>query len=295
MSVRHVVIIGAARSGTKMLRDALAMASGVGKVPYDVGYVWRLGNEDHPDDVIGPEMLGDQSRQYIRDYVERYADGAPPAVIEKTVGNALRVATVAAVFPDARYIHLVRDGVDVAESARRQWSARPDIRYLLEKAKHFPLRMVPRYGAKYVRSLATRGFHDGRASTWGPRYPRMDEDLRREALLVVCARQWLHSVRSARADFARLGLPVVEVRYEELTSSPHVELSRVAQDSGLPLLPEGLEQASREITDARRGIGRGSLSEVEVAQLSLEVDDLLDELGYECLRPANSFHNRREE
>ena len=40
-----IVLIGAARSGTKILRDALATALGVPQVPYDVGYVWRYGNE----------------------------------------------------------------------------------------------------------------------------------------------------------------------------------------------------------------------------------------------------------
>src|SRR4051812_20775701 len=39
-----VIVIGAARSGTKLLRDSLATHADVARVPYDVNYVWRFGN-----------------------------------------------------------------------------------------------------------------------------------------------------------------------------------------------------------------------------------------------------------
>ncbi len=181
---RHIVIIGAARSGTKMLRDALAAATGAGKVPYDVGFVWRHGNEDCPHDALTADMISPRSRRFIRRFIDRYARGTPPAVIEKTVGNALRVEAVASVLPDARFIHLVRDGVDVAESLRRQWIASADFGYLVRKLRHFPVRLAPRYATGYVWSAVRRRIHpSGRVGTWGPRYPGIDKDLHEHDLL----------------------------------------------------------------------------------------------------------------
>ena len=55
--IRHIIIIGAARSGTKILRDVLAEASGVGCVPYDIGFVWRYGNQRVPHDVLDPATV----------------------------------------------------------------------------------------------------------------------------------------------------------------------------------------------------------------------------------------------
>ena len=70
---RHIVIIGAARSGTKILRDVLAQASGAGSVPYDIGFVWRYGNERVPHDVLDPATVTPRISRFVRRYVERYA------------------------------------------------------------------------------------------------------------------------------------------------------------------------------------------------------------------------------
>jgi Sulfotransferase family len=293
MSPQHVVVVGAARSGTKIFRDALAEATAVGKVPYDIGYVWRVGNEGLPDDVVPPQLVSETSRRFIRRFVDRYADGQPAAVIEKTVGNTLRVPTVHAVLPDAKYVHLLRDGVDVIESTRRQWMSPTDTRYLLGKVRHFPPRLVPRYGVKYLRSLARRRIKDdGRMGSWGPRYPGIDQDLDSADLLTVCCRQWREATRTASADLRQLGVPVVEVRYEDLVRQPNSELTRVADFLRLQLHPELLAAACRRIVPDRNGVGREALTPVERATVDAEVGDLLAELGYEPISPHQRDDDR---
>ena len=47
--MRVVIVLGAARSGTKMLRDAIAANNGGFKVPYDINYVWRQGCNPSPE------------------------------------------------------------------------------------------------------------------------------------------------------------------------------------------------------------------------------------------------------
>jgi hypothetical protein len=289
MSPKHVVIIGAARSGTKILRDALAAATGAGYVPYDIGYVWRMGNEDLPDDVIQPERVSQRSQRFIRKFVDRYAAGDPSAVIEKTVGNTLRVPAVAAVFPDAVYVHLIRDGIDVIESTRRQWTTATDSRYVLSKLRHFPLRLVPSYGLKYVQSLLHRRVDDqSRVGSWGARYPGIDHDLHQTDLLTVSARQWREAVRYATADLADVPAPVIEVRYEELISDPSGTLSRIADFVGLTIPPVRLTAAMSTIVAGRQGAGREALTLAELGVLETEVGDTLAGLGYDRPRPHDS-------
>nr|MDT0657234.1 sulfotransferase [Micromonospora sp. DSM 115978] len=292
---RRIVILGAARSGTKVLRDALAAATGAGAVPYDIGYVWRYGNEERSDDVLDPALLDDRVRGFIRAFVDRYADGDPPTVIEKTVGNCLRLPAVAAVLPDAVFIHLIRDGVDAAESIRRQWTEPTDLRYLLRKGRHFPVRLAPRYGGKYLRSLIRqRVDRDRRLASWGPRYPGIDDDLRREDLLVVAARQWRESVTRVRSDAHRIGLSVIEVRYERLVGDPEAELTNLANRLRVPLRPVGLRRACATLTPRHLGTGQRNLPRAGLVTIDTEIGDLLESLGYRRPAPVSTaaVHDR---
>jgi hypothetical protein len=281
MSPKHIVIIGAARSGTKMLRAALATASGAGAVPYDIGYVWRVGNERARDDALDPSQITERGCRFIRRFIDGYAAGEDPTVIEKTVGNTLRVPFVARVLPDARYIHLIRDGVDVAESSRRQWTAGSDWRYLAQKVRHVPARLAPRYGAKYVASLASRAFQqDRRLGSWGPRYPGIDADLASHQLLVVCARQWRESVLAATQAFWTLGLPVYEIRYEDLVADPGPTLAGMSEFLRLPMADSAVQAAASAIDHECTGSGRRALS-TESGVLESEIGDTLAGLGYD--------------
>lgn len=281
MRPQRVVIIGAARSGTKLLRDTLSAVTGAGKVPYDIGYVWTQGSPQHGDEVIDPGELSAQQRDRISTFVDKYAAGHPPAVIEKSVGNCMRVPAVQAVLPDARFIHLVRDGADVVESARRQWVAPVDFRYLARKAAHIPLRLAGPVVWGHARSLlGRRGREAGRVSTWGPRYPGIDEDLRQHGLLMVCARQWRESVRRAQQGLDGVRAPVVDMRYEDFVTHPEKQLQVLAESLDLPIDPQLMAAATRSVSMSRCGAGRRALTADEKDLVRPEIEALLVERGY---------------
>ena len=223
--LRPVVLIGAARSGTKIMRDSLAVALAANAVPYDVGYVWRYGNESREDDCLTPADIRPRTRSLVRRFLAGYA-GPDGRVVEKTVGNTLRVPFVADLLPEAVFVHLVRDGVQVADSARREWQAPVDLRYLAAKARHFPLRLVPTYGRKFLVSATAGRWRASRASgtkhadTWGPRYPGIHRDLAEEGLLTVTACEWRTCVEMATRDLAAVPNQVVSLRYESLVADP---------------------------------------------------------------------------
>jgi hypothetical protein len=278
---RHIIIVGAARSGTKILRNVLAEATGVGCVPYDIGFVWRYGNERVPHDVLDPATVTPRVQRFVRRYVDRYARSGSDVVIEKTVGTTLRVPFVHAVMPDAAFVHLVRDGRDVVESARRQWSAPPDREYLLGKVRHFPLRLVPSYGREYALAQLSllRGARS-HAATWGPRYPGIDDDVASSDLLTVCARQWRASVEYASRDLARVSTLVIDVRYEQLVSEPLTTLGDLMDRLGLPASAEDVRRAVARLKVGRAGVGARSLANHELAMISAELGTTLSTFGY---------------
>ena len=278
---RPVIVLGAARSGTKILRDSLATALGCAAVPYDISYVWRHGNESAPDDVLPASAATSGTRRFVHRFLAKYADRSG-LVVEKTVGNTLRVPYVDAIVPGARYVHIVRDGVDVAESARRQWSASPDLHYLLGKARHFPLRLVPTYGVRFVadQTWRRRG-HSGHAASWGPRYPGIDDDVATLSLLEVCARQWRESVSFSRDGLRQTGAFVVGVRFEELASRPEETLRRVVGALDETVDDRRLGAAAQQIRPTTVGAGRSRLTAEELSLMDAEIGEMTEELGYE--------------
>ena len=257
---RHIVLIGAARSGTKILRDVLSQAAGVGAVPYDIPFVWRDGHDRAAGDRLDPDSLTPGNSRFIASYVDKYCAGDPPAVVEKTVGNALRVPYVHRVFPDADFVHLIRDGLDVVESTSRQWTAPADHRYLVGKLRHFPVRRLPTYGFDYVRSQMKRSSAAGHVASWGVRYPGMQQDLLTDDLLTVCARQWRWCVDTATEDFNSLGINPVQVQYEDFVERPAETLERVCDDLRLVHDAGNLAEAATRVRSDRAGVGSKGLN-----------------------------------
>lgn len=277
---RTIIVIGAARSGTKIVRDSLAAAAAAGAVPYDIGFVWRYGNESSPDDVLSKRDIKPRTRRLVRSYIAKYARNG--VVVEKTVGNTLRVPFVAALIPEASFVYVERDGVDVAVSTEREWLAKSDLRYLSQKLRHFPARLVPTYGLKFARTQ-TVGRHKvgGHVGSWGPRYPGIDDDLGRVELLRVCARQWRTSVTAARKDLE--GRPGgVRIAYADLVADPVRVLTHSLVVLGLPVDEGRVVEAASMIDPDRSSPARGRLSAKQRAVLTDEIGTLLKELGYDA-------------
>lgn len=231
-TTQPIILIGAARSGTKFLRDVLAAQPGICAVPYDVNYVWRFGIARDMDDALDPAALTDAKRAFIRRQLGRLSGAGPgQAMLEKTVSNTLRVPFVDAVYPDARYIHLVRDGRDVTESAIRQWTAPPDWPALVRKLRGLPLANIGYLG--WFTANFVRGRRSGRGGgrVWGPRFPGSDTMVATLSLPEICATQWVQSVTRARADLAALpgsAERVHTIRYEDLVADPAALAALVA-------------------------------------------------------------------
>ncbi len=277
-----IVILGAARSGTKMLRALLSSHPDVTPVPWDVNFIWKHGNYDVPHDELVPEQLTSRSRRFIARTIRRHG-GAGPRIVEKTVGNTLRPEFVHAVFPDAYFIHLIRDGRDVAESARRMWRAPMDRRAVLQKLRAFPLAALPTYGLQYARAYLERGLghRDGSVSTWGPRWRGIDQDVRARSLLEVCAIQWRRSVEASLAGLATMDPErVVEVRYEELCANPVQEAERLLSFAKLSPSRSVRDYAAQKIVSRNVKKAQDRLTAGELGAISRHAGPLLASLGY---------------
>jgi hypothetical protein len=281
--VRPVVIVGAARSGTKFLRDVLAASPGTSVVPYDVNYLWRTGNESWPDDCLPVGRcdpgIAARIRRSLVGAAEIRSVGDGGILLEKTVSNCLRVPFVNAVLPDARFVHLVRDGRDVVESAMRMWTAPPQADYLLAKLRSFPLGNA-RYAFKYAWNMVAGRLGAGRGQkVWGPRYSGIDSDAERLDLLTVCATQWDACVTAALDGLSELaGDRVLTVRYEQFATSTDV-VADLACRLGLPGVDDVVAEHRAVSRSDTIQSGRG-LPAAQQARIEDLIGSSLARLGY---------------
>ena len=69
---RPIILLGAARSGTKILRSILGSHPRLSVVPYDINYVWTMGNFGLGHDEQEPSDLKPEIRDFIRNFIEKY-------------------------------------------------------------------------------------------------------------------------------------------------------------------------------------------------------------------------------
>lgn len=280
--LRPLVILGAPRSGTKLLRDLLGRSRKCTVIPYGINHVWRLGLPPKAADRRPATHGTNQRRQKIRSSLLDLAGARrrPPSryLVEKTCANTLRVPFVDRVLPDALFLHILRDGRDAAVSAREQWNRPPTLRYLLGKLRYVPLRQGA-FLLWYLHNLWSGLWSDGRVQYWGPRYEGMRADCREHSLLSVCARQWKSCVTTCLEDLSQISSErVLTIRYENLVARQGT-LDRLIERLGLPHGDSIRDHYQRVVHDRSVGRWRRDLSPSEQRMIDGLLQPTLDHIA----------------
>lgn len=284
MELQKIIIIGAPRSGTNMLRDILTTFDGVGTWPCDeINYIWRHGNVRYPSDEIPVANATPAVRKYIRSQFEAIAKAQNlDVVVEKTCANSLRVPFVDQIAPEARYIFIHRDGIDATGSAKLRWTAKLDIPYLLEKVQFVPLMDLPYYATRYLWARLYRLIsREKRLAFWGPALDDMQSLLEKHTLDEVCALQWQRCVDKAEQAFSAMpDDKVIRVCYEEFVNNSEQELRRILDFIGRDVADQLVVDAVKGVSNKSFGKGRTALRTEDVKHLEALLGDSLKRYGY---------------
>jgi len=283
-SYTPIIIIGAPRSGTNMLRDILTSFDGVATWPCDeINYIWRHGNVRFSSDEIPTQSATPTIKNYIRQRfsIIRKKYNAD-FVVEKTCANSLRVPFVDAVLPDAKFIFIYRDGIDATGSAKERWTAKLDIPYIFEKVRFVPKTDLPYYGLRYFWARLYRFIsRDKRLAFWGPALDGMRDILQKHTLNEICALQWQRCVDKSEEAFSAMpSNKVIRVRYEDFVRDPTRELTRILEFLCKHVELGEIASAVKGVSPRSLGKGRKALGDVEVSKLEALVGDTLKRYGY---------------
>lgn len=284
VSFEPVIIIGAGRSGTNLLRDILTKLPHVATWPCDeINYIWRHGNLTYPTDELKPTAARPAVKQFIQSKFQQIAKAyGAQYVVEKTCANSLRVGFVNEIIPNAKYIFIVRDGRDVVASALKRWQAPLDLRYIAAKARYVPISDIPYYGFRYLGNRLYRlTSSEKRLAFWGPKFEGMDTILQQEALPVVCAHQWRRCVERSEEDFQYIDATrILCMRYEDLVTEFHATIRKVSDFIDINVSTEQTSQLAQKVRSDSIGKWQQELPEATINQLNPVIDDVQKRYGY---------------
>jgi hypothetical protein len=241
---RFVFVVGSPRSGTTFLADAIGSLPGF----VDLGEVAPLKAAVPELSRLEPEDAARRMRR-ILGTARRVGLVGTVRAVEQTPELAHVVRIIPVAYPEARIVHILRDGRDVACS-------------LLDK---------PWLRREQGRSDDAGLAYGSYARFW------VEPDRRDEFEAAADARRaawaWRRYVSAARS-----AQDALEVRYEDLAQSPELVAAELGKHLDVPV--EALAARLGRAHGGSVGRFRRDLDEAQLAEIMDEAGELLRELGY---------------
>lgn len=297
-----LVIVGPPRSGTSMMGRILGLHPQVGTwiEPY---FVWDKHFRGAGDDCRSEINADPLVRKQIRSCFEKFRRALGVRwVVDKSPRSCLRLDFVKAVFPEARYLFLVRDGRDCVLSMSKQWAAKRGVaegfkagrgleakaRLLARWLKRQPLWRYRLMALCFEVGSPAEWFKNGPLSRsrwggrfgWGPRFRGWHELIDKVSPLEFAAHQWSHCAKGVA-----WGLRIIPkeqsllVNYEDFILNPEEHLVQIFSFLQLRL-PEGFMKKIPPIMSKNSGKWQKEFSSGELLKVGPIIQGALLELGY---------------
>lgn len=208
---RPVFLVGCPRSGTSLLFDLLRRHEALQGLAEEGHVLWNAyqhpGRKGWASDRATAEDVGESDPVYLYSAIRHIARRS--RFIDKTPKNVLRLPYLSALFPDATFVFIKRDGPDTVNSLIEGWVARRGLSYRL------PV------------SLQLTEYH-GRM--WSYILPPGWRERSRSSIAEVAALQYIASNETALDDREQLPMDrLVEITFEDLLARPVLEVGRLLE------------------------------------------------------------------
>jgi hypothetical protein len=285
VSHKPVFIIGCGRSGTTLLFEILKSHPDLAPTKGHPDGEDHVGWTQHGNAVIGGiygnptlddhgsvvgcscclHMTADDATEQIKESMHRYYYDAVQQgqarlrVLNKCPHLCNKIGFVQAIFPDAVFVHIIREPVAMAASWVSIMRLVPNV-CLYWPNVDFPCWWVlPRVGAMQSNNLMERQrqfFPGGGTSLLGEYWATINEDIRRQCKLT--------------------GARMITVRYEDLVSKPKETIADICRFSGL----KEMRLPPITIDVERNGMRKSLLSQEEEQEIARKTAVVGASFGY---------------
>lgn len=277
-----VFVIGTHRSGTTLLGRALGHHP---EVAYweEPRHVWARGHNFRPDDSLTAADATAKVSARVRRRFQRYLSSSGHSrLVEKTPSNCLRLEFIREIFPDALFVHILRDGRAVVSST--EVKTRTDKLDPYNYARRLLGTPIWEWPALLPRAwhTAARRMRGREMAFWGPQPPGWRQWVREDERLVVLAKQWRHTLEPVLEFRDRMPASQwLDVRYEQLVDDPAGHARELQRFGHLPRSQAFEEHLVSVCRADRVDAWRSRLSGESLAGLRPILEPPLARLGYE--------------
>jgi Sulfotransferase family len=277
-----IILFGNFRSGTTMLQKVISTHPDVAAWSEPIG-LWLYADPGRSHDEFDENDATDKVKSYIRKKFLKYQQQhGNRMIVEKSPHNILRIPYVRAIFPEARFLFIVRNPLSFISSVELKWQRPMRRGRIVRRMKSTPLTQLHHYlkrffSQQWSKQILRRKY----LSIWGPRYKGIQEDLKRDDLLTVIARQWSLSSRKAERDLALFeDGQILRLRYEDFVEDPISDLERICAHCGLQMTND-MAEAVKEMVKSDRNLKWQRFDPHDLARIIPEIREEMQRHGYE--------------
>lgn len=274
-----IILIGSHRSGTTWMGELLSSAPGT-VYWVEPRPVWMSADPRRDDDEIPVERATPAAKNRIRrEFARRVRRGGGGRLCEKTPSNCLRVPFVAEVFPEAKFIFVVRDGRSVLRSSDEMRGRAIDRDRLIARLREIPPWKWPRYVRPALDSLQAK-FLGKKMAWWGPK-PAGWRDMIDAPLGARLGWQWARTLGPAVDAFdAMPSERIFRWKCEDMMLDPRSNMQALVDFCELTGGADLVARAAREVDPNRRSKWRDELDSEILEASRPYMEPLMTRLGY---------------
>jgi hypothetical protein len=254
-------IIGSPRSGTTILENILNGHPDIAEW-YEPYYLWGNYFSNIENDIWPHEQLTSIAKKRIRREFETFSRRSNKLIVlDKSPAHVFNIEIIQSIFPDAKWIHILRDGRDVTLSIHKEWVRRKEIvvnkdfgrlfrvaREMLHRQPFWKYRLMAIL-YEFKTSLSIRPSDYLNKSKWqgqigwGPRFANWYQFLQTHSELEFNAMQWVRSVEFAHQGWSMLDdHHKIELRYEDLLNHTEETLTNILATLDVKAEPDFFKQ-----------------------------------------------------